>query len=264
MKPLLTRLAIGLVTLVGMGVGALAQPAAPPQDAAPLPPSPATVESTPPSGPPGDVITLKNGREIRGFQVLHQTPTTVLLRLSDGIELSLPRNMVASIQYDQQREAGVNEEDTDGALARELKGVKIAPTLNRRLQQPVASSGPREIRNADFIEEIVDLSQETNIPLDVTDQVRSIPPQQRKWTTTLEPGVSFFSILHDDLLTKFPVLAVDYRFNEVVLTTHEALEAQAADAENEAAAEAEALPESEPPHTETETAETGVPPLPAS
>jgi hypothetical protein len=218
----------------------------PPLDAAPA-------ETDTPDDTSGDVITLKNGREIRGFKVIGQTTMEVVLLLSDGIELRLPRKMVASIQINEQRGTDLAGDGAEDALTRELKGVRLAPVLSRRLQQPVASDGPREIRNADFITEIVTISQHAEVPLLVTDAVRAVPVQQRQWTTEIAPDSSFFSILHDDLLSKFPLLAVEYRFDEVVLTTHEAMEAEAREEETE---------ESAPAALETGPAEAATPPLP--
>lgn len=254
-----------LLVLVALLIGAegWAQPETPPPPDGAPPPPPGQEEPAPPGSEEvapvgGDVITLTNGREIRGFEVMHQTTTEVVVRLSDGIELRLPRDMVQSVEYGRSGPGDdVEAKVEQGALARELQGVKLAPVLSRRLQRPVVSDSPLEIRNTDFIEKIIDISQDAEVPLDVTDAVREIPPPKRQWTTTIPPGSSFFSILHDDLLTKFTDLAVDYHYDEIVLTTRAALqEAKSAAPAVEAPSTSEAADlEAEAPPEEASPAE---------
>jgi hypothetical protein len=199
----------------------------------PPPAPPATSEaSTPPepdnARPQGDMVTLRNGRQLTGFRVVRETSAEVVLRLTaGGLELRLPRSQIASIERDEARRPGESEaEHGETAGEKLLHGVKLAPVLNRRLQRPL-SEEPIDVEDQDFIERVRALSQRAQVPLSVSGKVREIPQDERRWNTRIPAGRSLFQVLNDHLLKDFPALAVSYRFDEVVITHASEVEPEA-------------------------------------
>lgn len=178
-----------------------------------------------PQEPATDVIHLRNGRKLEGFRVLRQTGSEVLLQLTaEGLELRLPMSQVDHIE---RGHAGAEDEGApaDGAEGRQLHGVKLAPGLNAKLQAPLTTELMR-IEERDFVAVIIELSNRADVPLRVTDSVRAIPLDQRRWTTVVPQGTSLFSVLNDILLGDFPVLDVSYTREAVILDVKSAREPQ--------------------------------------
>ncbi|MFP4499517.1 MAG: hypothetical protein ACLFTT_00825 [Candidatus Hydrogenedentota bacterium] len=184
----------------------------------PSPDAPAP-EETAAETPKGDVIHLRNGRKLEGFQVINQGTTHVQVRLTaSGIKLRLPRSQIVSIEYDDT--GGSRSSETEGREATNeklLHGEKLAPALNRRLQKPL-SDEPIRVEDEDFVQRVIAFGQRAQVPLSVSEAVQDIPARQRRWTTEIPANRSLFQVLSEHLLKDFPLLAVSYHFDEIVLT----------------------------------------------
>ncbi len=200
-----------LVLALLMPAFALAQ-----EESSPDPPAPEVAAA---ETPKGDVIHLRNGRKLEGFQVINESATQVQVRLTEsGLKLRLPRSQIVSIDHDDPR--GSRSSQTEGRETTNeklLHGEKLAPALNRRLQKPL-SDEPIRVEDEDFVQRAIAFGQRARVPLSVSDAVRDIPPRQRRWTTQIPANRSLFQVLNEHLLKDFPLLAVNYRFDEIVLT----------------------------------------------
>lgn len=169
--------------------------------------------------PPGDVITLKSGKKLLGFQVVRQTTREVVVRVMEGVEMTLPMRQVASVELDEIDPTAPGKEQEAGKPEHELiPGIKLAPALYEKLVRPVSQEA-FTFANEDAIHSIVALSQQAEVPLEIAAALEQVPAEQRRWTVQIEPGATFFAILNHHLLGQFPDLAVIYRYDRLILTT---------------------------------------------
>ncbi len=231
---------IALVLVLG-GFCAFSQESA----ESPAPPAESTAEpaagGAPETPPQGDVVTLKSGKKLLGFQVVRQNTREIVVRVMDGVEITLPMRQVASVELDNIDPNLPSQQEGTGKPEHELiPGIKLAPALYERLVRPVSQEA-LNYSNADAVANVVALSQQVEVPLEVAPAVEQIPADQRKWTVQIEPQATFFAILNHYFLGQFPALAVIYRYDRVILTTR-------AEAEKDASAGG-AAPESPPATT---------------
>lgn len=165
--------------------------------------------------PEGDVIVFRNGRRLTGFQVVHRTSTAVVVRLTEGLEMTLPMGQIAHIEMDDRSPPPARtREETDANADMPLHGEKLAPELDQRLRQPL-SSDPIVLEDRDFVEVLEEFGARAEVPLHIAEAVREWPEQERTWATEIPAGTSLFSILHDKLLRDFPALAVRYHYDRI-------------------------------------------------
>lgn len=203
--------------------------ATPAGETAPAPAPPATATAP---APEGDIIVLKNGKRLVGFQITRQTTRDVVVRLLDGVEMTIPMRQVESIQLDDisgSQPGGVQDTSQPGHEL--IPGVKLAPVMYEKLQRSVSET-PLSFKNEDAIANVVHLSQQVEVPLDVDTAVEQLGLAARKWTVEIPAGTKFLAVLNDFLLQQFPDLDVTYKYDRLILTTKAAAAAKPADAES--------------------------------
>ena len=228
-------LAIGVVLLVA----ATSLAAEVPVPAAPAPPSdtphgtpategvaapqaaPAAPEST---GSPGDVINLKSGRVYRGFQVLSSSSSEVLLEVTPGVTLTIPRRQIVSIDYDtidpaveaEKRKAA--QEAAAKAATELLSGQKVSPAIQAKLAADISET-PIKVTNALIGDVIVQLNKVAQVGglIEVDKVLRKLPVEQRQWTFETTPGMTLASAL-ENLKKALPNLATVIRDDKLVIT----------------------------------------------
>jgi len=169
--------------------------------------------------PRGDVITLKSGKQLVGFKVIRQDARELVIRIMDGVEMTLPMRQVATVELDTTKP--IPQGGKEGPVAPEqelIPGVKLAPALYEKLVGPV-SEHPITIADEDALAAIVRLSKEAEVPLELGPGLEPAAAEQRRWTARIEPGTTFFAVLNYQFLREFPDLAVVYHHDRLILTT---------------------------------------------
>lgn len=191
---------------------------APSGDAA-APDESATPENAAPTPLEGDIIVLKNGKRLVGFQITRQTTRDVAVRLLDGVEMTIPMRQVESIQLDDisgsQSGGGQGSSKPEHEL---IPGVKLAPVMYGKLQRSVAEQ-PLSFKNEDAVANVVRLSQQVEVPLEVDAAVNQPGTETRRWTVEIPAGTKFLAVVNDFLLRQFPDLDVTYKYDRLILTT---------------------------------------------
>ena len=183
-------------------------------------PAPAgeTAQSSAPAVPAGDVVHLRNGRKLEGFRVVRQTAAEVTLQLTaEGLELRLPMSQVLRIE---RGTGGWEADDTEfqDSEERQLHGVKLAPSLDEKLQAPLTGA-PMRLEQRDYVAVLLELSERAGVPLRIADAVHAIPAEERRWTADIPEESSLFAVINDMLLNSFPGLEVSYAYDAVHLNT---------------------------------------------
>ena len=192
--------------------------AAPPRPAAK--PRPAVV---------GDVIHLKTGKELGGVQVLRETPTTVTIRVMEGMTpMNIPRKYVTSITYDSidpNKEQRRKARESESAKPSIILGKQVDAEFSRKLNQPLSKEEPLVFENQGFVLVLKALAEKAGVTVEVADPAQQVPQNERFRTFTVEPGTSLFSFLQEGFARAFPQLYVDYQYAKIVVTTRAAMEA---------------------------------------
>ena len=197
-----------------------AEPNGPGAEDSPVPPPPPMVM------PAGDTVTLKSGKVLKNVQVLKTTLTEVhvqtLLNSSEDLPpLIVPRKFVESIEYD-------DYDPKTAALAKKqsqqnpgvMSGFAVSKDMGEKLHGKLPA--PRlSFEDRDVLDVLRDLSKTVGVTIDVSDGVRAIPTQDRRWTFQAADDMTLFLLLQEKLPEKFPNLAVDYQFDRILVRTKE-------------------------------------------
>lgn len=201
---------------------AFAKPPASADAAAPseTPPAPTAAEL----GPPGDLVTLKNGRVYRGFQVLNSSSAEVELEVNEGVTIKVPRRQIVSIQMDdidplleREKKKAAEAAATESTM-RLLSGQKVPPQIQTKLaadvSAPSISYDKRDIQDA-----IAELNKHPKVDnlLEVDKPILSRPPDQKQWTYSAPPGTTLAGVL-EGLKKSMPGVATVIRNNKVLIT----------------------------------------------
>lgn len=175
-----------------------------------------------PELPAGDVITLKTGKVLRNVQVLKTTLTEIHVQtlLGGGEELPplvVPRKYVQSIEYDD------FDPNAATALAKQqgqhtpgiMSGFAVSRDMGEKLHQKL--SPPLNFQDRDLVELLRELSERTGVVIDVSEEVRALPSQNRRWTFQSAEDLTLFLLFQEKLPQKFPDLTVDYQFDRVLV-----------------------------------------------
>ncbi len=207
------------------------------EDAEALPPPP-------PRKLEGDIIRLKNGSVISGVQVIRVTPRAVVAQVHPNLDpLEIPRRQVESIEYDDKDP--LRGDQTEGETAPPQPdifiGEELAPEFYRKLTAPI-SQNPIIFQNIDFIALIADLAERTAVTIEISDEVREIPLEERIRSFEIPPNTSLLSFLQDSFLKSYAALRVLYPYDKAVVTTKAAAERNATHVAAPASSEANAFP----------------------
>ncbi|NUM54608.1 MAG: hypothetical protein HUU46_13260 [Candidatus Hydrogenedentes bacterium] len=217
-----------LLFLCPVALHAQQEPSPPPApgpatDAAPAPAAPpAPSESE--LGPPGDLVTLRNGRVYRGFQVVKSTSAEVVLEVTPEVTISIPRRQIVSIDYDdidpvvEREKRKAAEEAAEQATMALLSGQKVSPAIQSKLRSDI-SVPPIKFEARDLGEAIAEINKHpaVNGLLILDKPVLNFPEEERKWTFETKPGISLAAAI--ELLRKSnPKIFTFIRDDRLVIT----------------------------------------------
>jgi hypothetical protein len=177
----------------------------------------------------GDILHMKNGKTISGFQVLRETSAVYVLEVVEGedITLEVPRRQVVSIDYD---DIDPNAPKPPAASAAggepelvSISGQKVTPELQEKLSMDI-SSPSLEYTDTDLVQILKDVGERVNGSLAVDQSVVDMLPTDRIWTVTVKPGTTLIQFLREDLKAKFESLEWVLLTDKVVIATKEGAE----------------------------------------
>ncbi|MBN2311875.1 MAG: hypothetical protein JXR94_23045 [Candidatus Hydrogenedentes bacterium] len=195
---ILRRLFGGLIIALCVSAFAQDEGAAPAPAPALAPGSPAPEQT----GPPGDVITLKSGQVIRGFQVLKETPSGYEVDILDGtITLKIPRRQVVSVDYDdiEPGEAPGAGPPAQLGKPRWITGQRIPPEVIQSMQKNIAEP-PLEVEGKDIAAILALVSERAGVPIECSPLVGELPEEKRLWPAGTQPGPTLLAVLEENLL----------------------------------------------------------------
>jgi hypothetical protein len=166
----------------------------------------------------GDIVTLRSGQVIAGFQVIRETHILVEIELvPNRVHLFIPRKMVRVIDYDDNVPArseppGESEEEVDSTGL--IPGHRLATTLSHRLSAPL-SDEPIDFGMADLLTIIEEVSTRSEVEIIVGQGVLDVPVSQRMWECKLQPGTTLRAFLQDNMLKHFTNLEVTYEYDKI-------------------------------------------------
>jgi hypothetical protein len=184
--------------------------------------------------PGGDVIKLKSGAELRGLQVLRETPTLYIVEIFEGVPpLEVPRRQVVEIIYDdidpsRVRRTGGSVPETEATD--ELLGTNIDDDLLQDKEftdKLVADVSDPEtpFKGLPLQRVLKNLSERVGLPIEPSDAVKALPKDKLVWASDVEPGASLVSVLGEDFQKQFPKLVVVYKKEGIYIRTQKEDEA---------------------------------------
>ncbi len=177
----------------------------------------------------GDILHMKNGKTISGFQVLRETSAVYVLEVVEGedITLEVPRRQVISIDYDD-IDPNAPKPPATGTNGGEpelvsISGQKVTPELQEKLSLDI-SSPSLEYTDADLVQILKDVGERVKGALAVDQSVVDMIPTDRLWTVTVKPGTTLIQFLREDLKAKFASLEWVLLTDKVVIASKEGAE----------------------------------------
>lgn len=222
--------ALTAAVLLWGGLG-LAQPVDPDEDGAAIEEEAVDEEEATPEAPPkplkGDVIHLKNGKILSDVQVSRETPSTIEVQVHPDLEpLILPRRQIDRIDYDKRdpNRPGFGIEEEEAPQPDVLVAQQVPESLRPLLTQPRFQDTGLNVTDRDFLILLNNQSRRAGINLEISDQVRAIPEEERLWTVEIQPDKNFLTLL-ESLLQAYPQLEVSFTNEKVILRTKAEAEA---------------------------------------
>jgi hypothetical protein len=182
-------------------------------------PRPPAAPAEPAKVRPGDVVKLKNGKELVGVQVVRETPTIVEVQVVPGVEpISLLRKQVVEIVYDNLQASDIKEGAVGAAPMAAPGGGKgeISIELAQKLGKPV-SEEDLVIEGRDVIEVINEFAEKADAAIEIMPEVRQIPDIEREWSVTIPKDTPLTSVLRELLPASFPKLDAELTSDRIRL-----------------------------------------------
>ncbi len=138
----------------------------------------------------GDVLTLKSGRQLRGFWVVRETPSFYELEIIEGrVSLQVPRNQVLSVHYDESSarpggRGGVRVEREESVL---LPSRQLSPQLMQGLTKDI-SDPPVVSDGDDYLVVLDELCERADVRIQVSSEIRDFATADRRWFFALPEG----------------------------------------------------------------------------
>ncbi|MDZ4859792.1 MAG: hypothetical protein SGI88_12495 [Candidatus Hydrogenedentes bacterium] len=174
--------------------------------------------------PQGDVITLNNGHEYRGLQVIRSTASEIILEVTEEVSIKVPRRQIRSVQYDninpieERAKAKLAQETAAAAGITLLSGQKVSTELQKVLNTDI-SAPPIVADKRDLVDIIGDVNKRVNNVIVVDKPVLDLPIENRQWTLTARPGMTLAMLLQEEFVKAFPDLAMLIRDEKLLLTS---------------------------------------------
>ena len=203
------RSAIGLV-IIGMIVAG----ASPRSDGGRTGASPGALLA----GAPGDIVTLKDGRQLKGMQVLKATPGAYVVEiLRGGVTLSIPRGQVASVTYDAyipRKDAGQSRVEQPAESL--VPGQRLPSDVVGKLSADISEPSLAAFEGADIVDLLAEIGKRAGLSIQCRESLSELSGEERKWTGRIEPGTTLLRFLEDGLKT-FGQLHWEYRSGRILV-----------------------------------------------
>jgi hypothetical protein len=170
------------------------------------------------------LITFKNGRVYRGFQVVRSSSSEIELEVTPEVTIRVPRRQIVSIAFDdidpvverEQRKAA--EAAASEATMRLLSGQKVPPALQAKLSADI-SNPPMNYDKRDIVDAVGELNKLPAIAglLELDKPVLNMPTEQRQWTFASAPGTTLAAAL-EALKKSIPGIATVIRDDKLLIT----------------------------------------------
>ncbi len=183
--------------------------------------SPPSAESTSSSeNTAGDIVTLKNGKILKGVQIFQETPLFYEIEVYPGVPLlQLPRRQVESVSYDdlsprqRRRKSDVQQTQETYDI---IHAEELAPAFYRKLTAPL-SEEPLSFKAIDLQELLKTLATRTEIMLEMDENLSSIPPEHQTLDVEIAPGTSLHIFLQKTLSKQIPGLQVLTHYEKLLV-----------------------------------------------
>jgi len=172
----------------------------------------------------GDVITLKSGRTLEGFQILEETPTDYVVDILDGtITLNIPRRQVVSVIYDDVDPGNPHSrmfrsEDDRPRWIAARKLPELPPETLRKLRKNIGEPSLDAYEGKDIVEVLGEVAKRADLPIECGQAVLKMPPETRVWTGHIGPNTPLLTFLQEDL-PKWKAFDWLYVKGRIVVTT---------------------------------------------
>lgn len=165
----------------------------------------------------GDVITLTNGKQLRGGRVIRETPSSVEVETFPGQPpLKIPRRQVVSVERagaaavkPAPSAAGTSSNASDVMLGEELSA-----DFHRKITTPVPET-PVAYEDRDLIEVLEDLAQRMQCAAVFEAPVNELPVAQRKITVTVPAGATLAAFFRKEYKEAAPAVKVSYQYDKI-------------------------------------------------
>ncbi len=165
----------------------------------------------------GDVVTLKNGKQLRGARVIRETPSAVEVEVVPGQPaMKIPRRQVVSVERSNApapapvpSPAGTSSNASDVMLGEEL-----AADFHRKITTPVPET-PLSYENRDLIDVLEDLAKRMECAVVFEDGVRSLPASGRGVTVTIPAEATLAGFFRKEFKDAAPVVKVSYQYDKI-------------------------------------------------
>ncbi|MBI5090818.1 MAG: hypothetical protein HZB26_00055 [Candidatus Hydrogenedentes bacterium] len=179
----------------------------------------------------GDVIRLKNGKILEGIRIIRATPREYQVEVAvtsdgqtPGVPISVSRNQVESVTYE--RDTEKENRDASENPVSVISGQRLSPELESKLSADL-SKPPLQYTQTDLLKILGEVSQKTGVKIVADKSVEAIGEKDRAWDLATKEGATLSSFLNDDLVKRFPNLAVQIQFDSILIITKEAKDAAA-------------------------------------
>lgn len=186
---------------------------------------PADEEQAAPPVYEGDVLYLKSGKVMSGFQIYRNTPLFFELRYQEGLEpLMIPRKQVERVVFDDidpardRLRARLLPPTEEVSLA---SGERVSRYLMEKLRSP-ASDEALTYKRIDLVVILEEMAERMQVNLKIHPSVKNRPPNQRLWTLNTTPETTLMALLREDFVGQFKYATVLFEYDTIVVLTKEA------------------------------------------
>lgn len=171
---------------------------------------------------PGDVLVLKSGSRISGFQIIRTTHKHYILEgwydpdTDETLEIKVPRGQVVEVIRDDIDPKEERAKLKKKALARQrttVQGARLSDTLYGLLEK-VIGDPPLDTAGLTLAQVLEEVSKRADGALKIALAVRNSP---RKWKGKIEVTTTLAMFLDNQIAPNYPGLAVLFNENEVVI-----------------------------------------------
>ena len=176
-------------------------------------------EDSPSSETPieGDVITLKNGKQLRGGRVIRETPSSVEVETVPGQPpMKIPRRLVMSVERSGAPAAAAapSPAGTSSNASDVMLGEELSADFHRRITTPVPET-PLVYEDRDLIEVLEDLARRMECAVVFEGPVNELPVPRRKITVTVPAEATLAAFFRKEFKEAAPAVEVSYQYDKV-------------------------------------------------